>query len=104
MQTFLPFSKGRVVAACLTPRLNPQAPRRILVGDGPKILMAARLLAAQREQIPVFLKRGVGSWEFVGQYVVAGSTEDRAECAAAARSSGREDAIAAVIELTAATP
>jgi hypothetical protein len=35
---------------------------------------------------------------------VAGSTEDRAECAAAAQVSGREDAIAAVIELTEATP
>jgi len=66
--------------------------------------MAARLLAAQREPIPVFMKRGVGLWEFVGQYVVAGSTEDRAHCEAAARASGREDAIAAVIELTAATP
>ncbi len=104
MQSFLPFIGGRVVAACLTPRLNPHAPRRILVGDGPGILMAARLLAAQREPIPVFMKRGVGLWEFVGQYVVAGSTEDRAECAAAARVSGREDAIAAVIELTEATP
>lgn len=68
-QSYLPVRSGSVVAACLTPRLNPQAPRVVICGRGPLIAQAGELLATQDHAVPVFVKRGVNRWEYQGLYV-----------------------------------
>lgn len=99
MQSFLPFTNGRVVAACVCPELNPQAPLQILAGDAPGVLKAARMLSGQSGTIPVFLKRGSSQWEYQGLFAVGSWTDDPAECEAAAKAARRDDPIRLVINL-----
>ena len=72
-QSYLPSKDGEVVAACLTKKLNPQAPEVILCGVGKLIIQAGEALAKQRTSIPVFIKREVNRWEYRGHYRVARS-------------------------------
>lgn len=67
-QSYLPMKAGAVVAACLTNRLNPQAPSVVICGRGPVISRAGELLATQAYAIPVFLKRAVNRWEYQGLF------------------------------------
>lgn len=73
---YLPRVGGRVVCACLRtePEYNPEAPEVILPGRGPVIEESAAALIEQRGPIPVYLKRGSNSWEFVGYYEVERSS------------------------------
>src|SRR5205809_825255 len=66
--TYLPQRGGRIVCGCFSQDSNPEAPYEILVG-GPDesggestVERKARLLARQREAIPVFLKQGPNAW------------------------------------------
>jgi hypothetical protein len=68
---------GRIAAACLDPKMNPNAPRVILVGSGPQVESYGRQLATQSEAIEVFLKRVSGdrdeegaplNWEYWGKF------------------------------------
>jgi predicted HNH restriction endonuclease len=68
---------GRIVAACLDPKMNPDAPRVILVGRRPQVESYGRQLASQSEAIEVFLKRVSGdrdadgaplNWEYWGKF------------------------------------
>jgi len=72
-QSYLPTVGGRVVAVCVTPELNPRAPRVILCGQGPRRVAAGAALAKQTEPLPVFLKRAVNSWQFQGTMRVVAS-------------------------------
>jgi hypothetical protein len=68
-QFFLPSKDGVVVAACLRPDLNPDAPLVVLPGHGPDRERAADWLSAHPEQVfPVFIKRGINDWEYRGRY------------------------------------
>ncbi len=67
-QAYLPTKDGQVVAICLNPKYNPDAPHEILVGDGPKIQDTADLLVAQQNALPTFVKKKVNEWEYVGKY------------------------------------
>jgi hypothetical protein len=58
VQPFLPDKSGRVVCACLTPKLNSDVPKVILVGAGGDIYRRGRMLTNQSSAIPVFLKNG----------------------------------------------
>src|SRR5262245_56942382 len=69
LQTYLPHVGGRVVAACLRLDTNPDAPNIILPGTGKGIEYAAQLLVSQRFPVPIFVKRGTGRWEYVGEFV-----------------------------------
>src|SRR5438034_11838776 len=73
---YLPRVGGRVVCSCLRtdPDYNPEAPRVILPGRGPVIEESAAALIEQRGPIPVYLKRSLGDWEFVGDYEVESSS------------------------------
>jgi hypothetical protein len=67
-QSFLPWKSG-VVGACLKPNLNPDAPRVVLPGHGAERERAADWLCAHPDHgIPVFLKRDIRKWEYVGLY------------------------------------
>jgi len=67
-QAYLPTQRGRVVAACLTRELNPQAPRVIICGRGPRIEYSGAVLSEQTTPIPVFLKKSPGHWVYQGNF------------------------------------
>lgn len=91
LQSFLPHVGGRVVAACLRPDYDPDAPTVLLVGEGEGIEQAADMLVAQRSPVPMFLKLGTGDWKYVGEYAVERSSQDAADLAAQGQRSGRGD-------------
>jgi hypothetical protein len=103
LQSFLPDKDGRVVAACLRLDRNPDAPGVILAGEGEGIERAAELLAGQRESLPTFLKRRIGEWEYVGQFVVQRCSHDPEEISAHSRASGRSDIILVIHMVPAGT-
>ena len=67
----LPSVDGKLVAACLTLRFSPAAPTVVLCGQGPKTAPASRLLTLQREELPIFIKKAAGQWQFCGEFRVA---------------------------------
>lgn len=71
---FLPNIDGKVVAACITRQFNPDAPKIILAGSGPKQLRSAHLFCDQTEPVPVFIKVRPNAWEYVGDFVVDHAT------------------------------
>ena len=66
----LPTKDGVVVAACLLTSLNPDAPRVVLCGVGPRNGPMGVALAEQRGAIPFFVKDGVNRWLYRGCFVV----------------------------------
>src|SRR5262245_16510492 len=78
----LPHRGGSVVCGAFTPARNPRAPRAVLIGKGGAIERWALVFAAQREPIPVFLKRGSNRWEYAGDYRVIRRAGDRRTIAA----------------------
>ena len=89
-QSYLPTVAGTVVAACIKPKLNPQAPNVILCGKGPVIAASAAALAKQTEPVPVFIKRGVNRWEFQGKFQVIAAHSAGPQFSALVAGSGRE--------------
>jgi hypothetical protein len=65
---FIRTAKGRVVGLALRLDLNPAAPEVIIVGNGIRRELRAKLVASQGGTVPTYLKRGVNAWEFVGNY------------------------------------
>jgi hypothetical protein len=90
-QAYLPNSDGTVLCACLRQDTNPAAPNVILPGTGREIERSSKILCEQKEAIPVFIKRSVGSWEYVGNYTVERWSENPAEIMEHARHAGRSD-------------
>jgi len=84
-QSFLPTSKGKVVAACLRPELNPQAPDVILVNSSASARAAGRTLAKQADAIPVFIWQATDRFRYVGHYAAAESLTAPLDCAPFAR-------------------
>jgi Domain of unknown function (DUF6697) len=79
-QTFFPWKSGIVVAACLRPSLNPDAPLVVLPGHGAEKQRTADWLSANPNHvIPVFLKRDVNKWEYAGRFRCKGWSNDPAE-------------------------
>jgi hypothetical protein len=75
-QSYLPERDGKILCGCFDPKLNSKAPCEIDAGNGPKVLGGAKRLAENGNSIPVFLKRKSNQWEFVGDYVSTGFSED----------------------------
>jgi hypothetical protein len=78
----------RVLAACLDPKKNPEAPRVILVGRGPNVAASGELLATQQEPIDVFLKDPRGSrseggeplnWVYWGRFTAESSSTSKTD-------------------------
>jgi hypothetical protein len=96
-QSYLPNVNGRVVAGCFTLEANPGAPDEILPGEGEEIERSAEMFARQGDAVPVFMKKSVNQWEYVGDYVVESISFDRAKLAAKMKSVGRP--VTAVLRL-----
>lgn len=67
---YLPVVGGRVVCACLEPKLNPGVPRIISV-TGPTIEKTADLLIGQKGHTLVFLTQGSNAGRYVDEFEVA---------------------------------
>ncbi|PLS85521.1 MAG: hypothetical protein CYG60_12120 [Actinobacteria bacterium] len=89
IQGYLPHKDGRVVAGCFGLKNNPEAPEVVLVGSGPQTMRWAEVLCGQEGPIPVFLKRRINEWEYVGEYEVDDWTEDPGRLAQYCQRSGR---------------
>ncbi len=90
-QSYLPQSAGRIVCGCFRLDTNPHAPTEVLVGSGPIIRQRARTFVPQRSYVPIFIKRAVGAWEYVGDYRVRHHSTDRAEIERKQRDAGRDN-------------
>jgi hypothetical protein len=99
LQSYLPFKNGRVVCICLTKDLNPEAPKTILVGNGPIVKQVAEKLCSQHDPIPVFIKIKPNKWQYVGQYKVNRFSDDLEEIAEYFKNSGRKN-ISKIIRLS----
>ena len=89
-----------MLCACIDPELNPDAPGKILPGNGPTIVKSACQLVVQAERlsIPVFLKQSSNHWKYVGHFCSMGaSTEPGVIAREKARS--RRQSIAMVVYL-----
>lgn len=86
-QAFLPTKNGKVVAACLRPDLNPQAPDVIICNGGAAARAAGNTLARQGGAIPVFIKLETDSFRYVGQFSVSESLTAPLDCAPYAHNS-----------------
>ena len=103
VQAYLPTRDHEIVAACLNPAQNPQAPAVVLVGRGPRIEASAARFTAQGSAVPTFIKRATHDWEFVGCYRVARHSFDRAEIERHARAADRVGDVTSILFLAAAT-
>lgn len=91
LQSFLPVVKGRVVAGCFWPELNPDAPEVVLPLPGPAVERAIACARGQDEPFPVLLRRQVGSWSYVGLYRALPRLPSTEELACFTRRSRRSD-------------
>jgi hypothetical protein len=72
-QAYLPAKHSFVVAACLTKKLNPEAPQVILCGKGERIAVTGALLAKQDGSISIFIKEAVNRWRYQGRFKAVAS-------------------------------
>lgn len=66
IRPFLPELGRRAVAACIDPRLNPDAPHTVRIGPGLRTLAAARRFAASGHAVPLFLRQAAHCWLCLG--------------------------------------
>lgn len=93
VQDCISHSKGRVVAICMRPDMNPEAPSVLLVGAGPDKKHYGTILCTEQknEAVPVFTRQSNNAWEFEGNFRVESSSVDPYVIAEHERSSGRTD-------------
>ena len=65
---YLPTANNRVVCGCFTLEHNPEAPDIIIPGTGRVIEREGKLFCDQDYPVPIFIKRRVNEWEYVGDY------------------------------------
>jgi hypothetical protein len=71
LEPYLPRSRGKgVVAGCFRKekKFNPDAPNVIFVGSSSGVRGSAETLHKQKTIIPVFIKRAVNRWEYIGYF------------------------------------
>jgi hypothetical protein len=90
LQDFLPHKDGRVLCGAFIPKLNPELPEIILVGEG-REKWAEVFHRQGRQPIPIFEKVGSGRWKYHGDYWVKQPIDSPNEIAKYAKDSGRTD-------------
>jgi hypothetical protein len=71
----------------------------ILPGFGSKIERTAQLFAEQNTAVPVFLKRTVNQWQYVGEFRVSRLAKDPAEIARQEKRANRQETVSMVLFL-----
>lgn len=66
--SYIRTKNGEVKGLAITPEKNPEAPEIIIVGKGPRITKNAKLLLNYNQYVPLFMKKGVNSWEYKGKF------------------------------------
>ena len=79
---YLPTENKRVVCGCFTLEHNPEAPDIVIPGTGRVIQREASVFCGQDYPIPIFIKRRVNAWEYVGDYKAVRHSTVLAEIAA----------------------
>jgi hypothetical protein len=79
---YLPTDNKRVVCGCFTLEHNPEAPDIVIPGTGRVIQKEAKIFCGQDYPIPIFIKRRVNEWEYVGDYKAVRFSTDVADIAA----------------------
>jgi hypothetical protein len=79
VQGMLPTVLGRVVCCCVTWDLSKQDEKKLLISDVPHQYPAAKQWAKGKQSVPLFWKRQPGTWEFLGDYRVAKTTDGDSE-------------------------
>jgi hypothetical protein len=79
---YLPTHNGRIVCGCFTLEHNPGAPDVIVPGTGKIVEREAELFCQQGDAVPIFVKRRVNEWEYMGDYRVKRYSSDPQEIAA----------------------
>lgn len=100
--SYLPQRDGKIVCGCFSTDANPEAPYVILVGGDEDsvehpVEKKAKILEAQDEPIPVFLKRASNDWVYEGNFRVQRVTRDRQFLEEKQREAGRADVVMALI-------
>ena len=100
--TYLPQKDGKIVCGCFSSDANPEAPYVILVGGGEdgeehSVEMKAKILEAQDDPIPVFLKRASNDWVYEGTFRLQRVRRDREFLEEKQRQAGRLDVVMALI-------
>jgi hypothetical protein len=73
--------------------MNPGIPDTILVGKGVNVVRYARMFEKQKDFVPVFIKRVVNEWVYVGDYRTKSLLQDKVEVSRLAREALREDVV-----------
>ncbi len=94
--SYLVQNRDGIQCACFTSLLNPEAPECILVGQGPRIVGKAERMAKQGGVIPVFMKRAVNQWEYMGRYEFVRFSREPADFEVRAAIADRNDVVAAL--------
>lgn len=94
--SYLVQTRDGIQCGCFTDTKNPEAPNCILVGSGPRIEGKAERMAKQGGVIPVFMKRAVNQWEYMGRYEFVRFFRDPADFEVRAALADRNDVVAAL--------
>jgi len=105
IQSYLPQKNGQIVCGCFTQSYNPDAPVEIQVGNLPKVVEKAKLLATQRSPFPVFIKdkarigKSERIWRYCGRFMFDSLVDDRKLVQTAEKKSGRQGEVAFLLRL-----
>jgi hypothetical protein len=89
--SYLPTVNRTVVAGCFRLDTNPDAPDIILPGNGQLIKKTAEFFASSGVIVPVFIKRNIEKWCYVGNFRVSKQRADKDEIKGYAQRTGRTD-------------
>lgn len=87
-ESFLPAYRGKIVAACLRPDLNPKAPEYIVCNSGAAARAAGNTLSRQTDPVPVFIRQETDRYRFVGHFAVQESYTSAVDWAPFAQGTG----------------
>jgi len=65
-RVFAPFANNQITCICLDVEKNPSAPNIILPKGGPLREKMVDLISKSSGPLPVFIKRGIKAWEYMG--------------------------------------
>ena len=91
LDDYLPHKNKEIVCGCFREDTNPEAPDIILVGNGRDIYRYACIFCKQKHFVPVFIKKAVNEWRYVGDYRVERWSESASDISKQKRLSGRTE-------------
>lgn len=89
----MPREAGRIVAICVSPNLNSNPPKVILVGKSSDVEKRAEQFIQQAEALPAFVEIAPSQWMYVGVWALETATTDPAVIAREAAHVSRTDVV-----------